>query len=134
MKLSAYEKKICSSVVNSLDLSLDWTQEMIFYKVQNFIKSKKNRNDSAALSKEIERYIRGKKHIRKQDFLSYFASLDDSSRKQIVDSAVVDIINDCTEYCYIDVIVEKQDIKVEGEYEDNSQAFASIARQVNRLF
>lgn len=133
MKLSAYEKTICNRIFNSLDLDLNWNRDMIFNKVKDSILTIMGNSDTKMIN-ELERYIRSENHIRKQDFMRFFTSLDEESRKQVVISARLSIISDCTDYCYMSVIVEKQDINVDVEYRDSSNAFANIARSANNLF
>ena len=133
MKLSAYEKTICNRIFNSLDLDLNWNRDMIFNKVKDSILTIMGNGDTKMIN-ELERYIRSENHIRKQDFVRFFTSLDEESRKQVVVSARLSIISDCTDYCYMSVIVEKQDINVDVEYRDSSNAFANIARSANNLF
>lgn len=133
MKLSAYEKTICNRIFNSLDLDLNWNRDMIFNKVKDSILTIIGNSDTKMIN-ELERYIRSENHIRKQDFMRFFTSLDEESRKQVVVSARLSIISDCTDYCYMSVIVEKQDINVDVEYRDSSNAFANIARSANNLF
>ena len=133
MKLSAYEKTICNRIINSLDLDLNWNRDMIFNKVKDSILTIMGNSDTKMVN-EVERYIRSENHIRKQDFMRFFTSLDEESRNQFVISARLSIISDCTDYCYMSVIVEKQDINVDVEYRDSSNAFANIARSANNLF